>query len=134
MPSLESIDRNLPILIVDDLSAMRRIVRNCLKKLGFDNVIEAESAEQALAHLEKETFHFIITDWNLDPAHRNGHLPEIMQHEKLKNIPILFITAEAHRKAAAETVQDDAKVIVKPFTAEMLQRKMEAIFEYSASR
>lgn len=127
MPSLQSLDRNMPILVVDDLSAMRRIVRNCLKKLGFENVVEAESTQSAFEHLKTEEFKFVISDWNLEAVKGNEFLGAAKQHEKLKDVPFLIVTAEAHKKAVAEAVKDEAAFIVKPFTADLLQKKMEAI-------
>lgn len=125
MSDFESIDRNMPILVVDDLSAMRRIVKNCLRKLGFENIVEADSAESALAELDKSEFKFIISDWNMDTAQGSEFLH--VAHAKLKDVPVLVVAAEAHKRAAAQAVQDESKMIVKPFTADLLQRKMEAI-------
>ena len=127
MSPLRSLDRNMPILIVDDLSAMRRIVKNCLRKLGFENVVEAENAQSAMAELEKGEFKFVISDWNMEVVKGNEFLNAARQHAKLKDVPFLIVTAEAHKRAVAQAVQDESNVIVKPFTADLLQQKMEAI-------
>jgi two-component system chemotaxis response regulator CheY len=127
MSVLNSLDRNMPILVVDDLSAMRRIVKNCLKKLGFENVVEAENTQSAFAELEKGEFQFVITDWNLEVVKGHEFLHAARQHEKLKSVPFLVVTAEAHKRAVADVVKDESNFIVKPFTADLLQRKMEAI-------
>ena len=127
MSPLQSLDRNMPILIVDDLSAMRRIVKNCLRKLGFENVVEAENAESALAALEINEFKFVISDWNLEVVKGHEFLNSARQHVKLKDVPFLIVAAEAHKHAAAQVVENESGVIVKPFTADLLQQKMEAI-------
>ncbi len=127
MNGLESVDRNMPILVVDDLSAMRRIVKNCLRKLGFENIVEAESAEAAFSHLEQGNFQFVISDWNLEVVKGHEFLQSARKHEKLKQVPILVVTAEAHRKAVSQVVPNEDQVIVKPFTADLLQKKMQAI-------
>ncbi|MBN8550327.1 MAG: response regulator [Deltaproteobacteria bacterium] len=127
MSPLQSLDRNMPILVVDDLSAMRRIVKNCLRKLGFENIVEAENAQSAMQVLESGDFKFVISDWNLEVVKGNEFLNAARQHEKLKNVPFLIVAAEAHKQAAAQVVADESGVIVKPFTADLLQQKMEAI-------
>jgi two-component system chemotaxis response regulator CheY len=127
MSPLHTLDRNMPILIVDDLSAMRRIVKNCLRKLGFENVVEAESAQSAMAELEKGEFKFVISDWNMEVVKGNEFLEAARQHKKLKDVPFLIVTAEAHKRDVAQVVQDESGLIVKPFTADLLQKKMEAI-------
>lgn len=125
MDPLKDLDRNMPILIVDDLSAMRRILKNCLMKIGFENIAEAESAEQALAQLESNAFSFVISDWDMQvPDH--GTLLEIARrHEHLKNVPFLVIAPETQKKLAAQIAEHGhSECIVKPFTATVLKEKM----------
>ena len=85
MSPFNSLDRNMPILIVDDLSSMRRIMKNCLKKLGFENVVEAEDARSALAELEKGEIKFVISDWNMG-AEGQEFLRAARDNHKLKEL------------------------------------------------
>lgn len=124
------VDRNMPILVVDDLSAMRRIVSNCLRKLGFENIIEAENAEQALPYIESGSCSFIISDWDIPSRAQHELLALTRAHEHLKHIPILLVTPEAQRAKAEANVQDEScSCIAKPFTADLLKSKMESLLQ-----
>ncbi|MBX7144381.1 MAG: response regulator [Oligoflexia bacterium] len=125
MDPLKDIDRNMPILVVDDLSSMRRIVKNCLLKLGFENVTEAENAEQALAQLENSHFSFVISDWEMQTAEHASLLELARQHEHLKSIPFLVVAPQAHKQLAEHLAHNGhSECIVKPFTAAVLKEKM----------
>lgn len=126
MSPLSSLDRNMPILVVDDLSAMRRVLRHCLRKLGFENIVEAENAQAALEHLNGGEFKFVISDWSMEVKGAE-FLQTAREHEKLKNVPFLIVTPEAYKNAVLECVKDEDNCIVKPFTADLLKQKMEAI-------
>jgi len=122
-------DQDMRILIVDDFSTMRRIVRNLLKQLSFNNVDEAEDGDVALEKLKNESYDFVITDWNMPNMTGLELLKAIRADEALKNLPVLLITAEAEKEnvvlAAQAGVND---YIVKPFTGDVLQQKINRIF------
>ena len=122
-------DLNMNILIVDDFSTMRRIVRNLLKQLSFNNVDEAEDGDVALEKLKNGSYDFLITDWNMPNMTGLELLKAIRADEGLKDLPVLLITAEAEKEnvvlAAQAGVND---YIVKPFTGDVLQQKINRIF------
>jgi two-component system, chemotaxis family, chemotaxis protein CheY len=123
-------DPNMKILVVDDMSTMRRIVKNIMKQLGFANVEEAENGQEALVKLRAETFGFVISDWNMPVMTGIDMLRAIRADEKLKPIPVLMVTAEAQKENLIEAIQAGvSNYIVKPFTAEVLQEKMNKIFK-----
>ncbi len=123
-------DPNMKILVVDDMSTMRRIVKNIMKQLGFANVEEAENGQEALVKLRAETFGFVISDWNMPVMTGIDMLRAIRADEKLKPIPVLMVTAEAQKENLVEAIQAGvSNYIVKPFTAEVLQEKMNKIFK-----
>jgi len=123
-------DPNMKILVVDDMSTMRRIVKNIMKQLGFANVEEAENGQEALDKLKADTFGFIISDWNMPVMTGIQLLRAIRADEKLKAIPLLMVTAEAQKENLIEAIQAGvSNYIVKPFTAEVLQEKMSKIFK-----
>jgi two-component system, chemotaxis family, chemotaxis protein CheY len=129
MSALNALDRNMPILVVDDFSTMRRIVKNCLKQLGFDNVAEAEDGQAALNKLQSGEFKFIISDWNMPNMMGIDLLKAVRGDAKLKAIPFLMVTAEAQKENVLEAAKAGvSNYIIKPFTADVLQTKMEAIF------
>jgi two-component system chemotaxis response regulator CheY len=122
-------DLNMKILIVDDFSTMRRIVRNLLKQLSFNNVDEAEDGDVALEKIKSGSYDFVITDWNMPNMNGLELLKAIRSDDALKDLPVLLITAEAEKEnvilAAQAGVND---YIVKPFTGDVLQQKINRIF------
>ena len=123
-------DKNLKILVVDDFSTMRRIVRNLLKELGYTNVDEAEDGVAALQKLKGGNFQFVVTDWNMPNMTGIELLRAIRADVALKSLPVLMITAEAKKENIIEAAQSGASgYIVKPFTAATLEEKLNKIFE-----
>jgi len=123
-------DPKMRILVVDDFSTMRRIVRNLLKELGFANVDEAEDGVMALQKLQNDSFQFVVTDWNMPNMDGLQLLQTIRQSPALKHLPVLMITAEAKRENIIAAAQAGASgYIVKPFTAATLAEKLQKIFE-----
>ncbi len=123
-------DPNMKILVVDDMSTMRRIIKNILKQLGFNNVEEAEHGQEALSKLKADTYGFVVSDWNMPVMAGIDLLRAIRGDERLKEIPVLMVTAEAQKDNLVEAIQAGvSNYIVKPFTAETLQDKMNKIFK-----
>jgi two-component system chemotaxis response regulator CheY len=123
-------DPNMKILVVDDFSTMRRIVRNLLKELGFANVHEAEDGADGLNKLRNDgNFEFVVSDWNMPNMTGIEMLRAIRADEKLKHLPLLMVTAEAKRENIIEAAQAGASgYVVKPFTAATLDEKLKKIF------
>ncbi|MBS3803698.1 MAG: chemotaxis response regulator CheY [Oleiphilaceae bacterium] len=123
-------DKNMKILIVDDFSTMRRIIKNLLRDLGFTNTDEADDGNTALPMLKSGKYDFLVTDWNMPGMSGLDLLKEIRTDDSLKTLPVLMVTAEAKRDqivAAAEAGVNG--YVVKPFTAAVLKEKIEKIFE-----
>ena len=124
------VDPKMKILVVDDFSTMRRIVRNLLKELGFANVEEAEDGAVALQKLQEGGFDFVVTDWNMPNIDGLQLLQAIRSNPALSHLPVLMITAEAKKENIIAAAQAGASgYIVKPFTAATLSEKLEKIFE-----
>ena len=123
-------NKNMKILIVDDFSTMRRIVKNLLRDLGFNNTQEADDGLTALPMLKKGEFDFVVTDWNMPGMQGIDLLKHIRADAELKHLPVLMITAEAKREQIIEAAQAGVNgYIVKPFTAATLKEKIDKIFE-----
>ncbi|CAH0540771.1 Chemotaxis protein CheY [Vibrio marisflavi CECT 7928] len=123
-------NKNMKILIVDDFSTMRRIVKNLLRDLGFNNTSEADDGLTALPMLKKGEFDFVVTDWNMPGMQGIDLLKNIRADDELKHLPVLMITAEAKREQIIEAAQAGVNgYIVKPFTAATLKEKLDKIFE-----
>jgi two-component system, chemotaxis family, chemotaxis protein CheY len=123
-------DHNMKILIVDDFSTMRRIIRNMLRQLGYINMVEAVDGAEALSLLQREKVDFVISDWNMPNMSGLDLLKAIRADENLKPIPVLLVTAEALKENVVEAVKAGVNnYVVKPFTAETLKEKIDAIFK-----
>lgn len=120
----------MKILVVDDFSTMRRIIKNLLRDLGFNNTQEADDGKTALPMLKNSDFDFVVTDWNMPGMTGLDLLKEIRADEKLQSTPVLMVTAEAKRDQIVEAAQAGVNgYIIKPFTAATLKEKIEKIFE-----
>lgn len=120
----------MKILIVDDFSTMRRIIKNLLRDLGFNNTAEADDGTTALPMLKTGQFQFLVTDWNMPGMQGIDLLKAVRAEENIKTMPVLMVTAEQKREqivAAAEAGVNG--YIVKPFTAATLKEKIDKIFQ-----
>lgn len=123
-------DKNMKILVVDDFSTMRRIIKNLLKDLGFTNVQEADDGSTALPMLQQGDFDFVVTDWNMPGMQGIDLLRHIRADDSLKHTPVLMVTAEAKKEQIVAAAQAGVNgYVVKPFTAATLKEKLEKIFE-----
>lgn len=124
------LDKNAKLLVVDDFSTMRRIVKNLLKELGYNNVDEAEDGVIALQKIQNIGYDFVITDWNMPNMSGIELLKALRAHPTHKGIPLLMITAEAKKENIIEAATSGANgYIVKPFTAVTLEEKINKIFK-----
>ena len=123
-------NKNMKILIVDDFSTMRRIIKNLLRELGFNNTVEADDGQSAWPKLVGGGIDFLITDWNMPGMNGLDLLRMVRADANLKQIPVLMVTAEAKREQIIEAAQAGVNgYVIKPFTAATLQEKIEKIFE-----
>lgn len=123
-------DANIKILIVDDFSTMRRIIKNLLREIGFSNTDEAEDGNVALVKLRNSDFDFVVTDWNMPNMPGIDLLRNIRADANLKKLPVLMVTAESKRENILEAAEAGVNgYIVKPFTAVTLKEKLDKIFE-----
>lgn len=123
-----AVDKNMPILIVDDYKTMLRIIRNLLKQIGFDNVEEATDGSQALQKLREKKFELVISDWNMEPMTGIELLREVRSDDNLKKLPFIMVTAES--KTENVVIAKEAGVsnyIVKPFNAATLKSKLTGV-------
>lgn len=125
---MAGVDKNMPILIVDDYKTMLRIIRNLLKQLGFANVDEATDGSAALQKLRDREFGLVISDWNMEPMSGLQLLKEVRTDVKLKDLPFVMITAESKSEnVIAAKEAGVSNYIVKPFNAATLKGKLVAV-------
>jgi len=119
----------MEVLVVDDASAIRRIVRSLLKELGFKNIREAENGQTALDELKRKKADFVVCDWNMPVMTGIDLLRAIRADDALKSVPVLMVTAETKQEHIIEAVQAGvSNYIIKPFNAQTLQEKLNKIF------
>ena len=122
--------KDMKFLVVDDFSTMRRIIRNLLKELGYINVTEAEDGNIAFAKLKRDSFDFIISDWNMPGMDGLQLLQAIRNEPVLNHVPVLMGTAEAKKENILAAAKAGANgYVVKPFTAAILDEKISRILD-----
>jgi len=126
----KNIDFRMKVLVADDFATMRKIVRNILKQIGFDNIVEAEDGQAAVQVLRSENIGLVVTDWNMPNMNGLELLEKIRSDPKTANLPVLMVTAEGLKDNVVAAVKAGVNnYVVKPFTAEILQEKIEQIFK-----
>ena len=122
-------DKNMNILVVDDFSTMRRIVKNLLVEIGFKNIEEADDGKTALPILENGGIDFLVTDWNMPGMAGIDLLKAVRANPELSSLPVLMVTAEAKREQIMEAAEAGVNgYVVKPFTADTLKEKVDKVF------
>jgi len=124
------VNKDMKILIVDDFSTMRRIVKNLLRDLGFTNTSEADDGITALPMLQGGKYDFLVTDWNMPGMQGIDLLKAVRADPNLASLPVLMVTAESKKDQIVEAAQAGVNgYVVKPFTATTLKEKIDKIFE-----
>lgn len=124
------VGKNMKILVVDDFSTMRKVIKNLLKQVGYKNIIEAEDGVVALRILKSEKVGFVISDWNMPNMTGIELLKTVRADSDLSGLPFLMVTAEGLKENVMLAVKEGvSNYIVKPFTAEVLNEKIEKIIE-----
>lgn len=115
----------MKVLVVDDYATMRRIIRNQLNQLGYNDIDEAGTGEDALTKLREAHYNLVISDWNMEPMSGYDLLRKVRSDQKLKDTTFIMITAEAKAEntiAAKEAGADN--YLLKPFNAGALGEKI----------
>ncbi len=122
------LDKSLRILVVDDLSNMRKTLKNMLRFIGFDQIDEADDGDTGINMLTKHQYQLVVCDWVMPRVSGIDMLRKAREMPHLKDLPFLMVTAEvdaAQIVQAAETEVDG--YIIKPFVARTLEEKIVAI-------
>ncbi len=123
-------DTNLRILIVDDYTTMRRIIRNLLTQIGFSNITEASDGREAFEKLRSGArFDLVVSDWNMEPMTGLELVKAMRPDTALSSIPFIMVTAESKTENVVAAKKAGVNnYIVKPFNAETLRSKIDAVF------
>ena len=126
--------KDMKFLVVDDFSTMRRIIKNLLNDLGYQNVQEADDGQTALPILQAGGIEFLVTDWNMPGMPGLDLLKAVRSDPKLAKLPVLMLTGEAKRGQIVEAAQAGGSgYVIKPFTAVTLKEKIDKILEQRAA-
>ncbi|MEA1867505.1 MAG: chemotaxis response regulator CheY [Thermodesulfobacteriota bacterium] len=124
------LDKNMKILIVDDFGTMRKVIKNLLRQIGYQDFTEAEDGTSALKVLKSQKIDFVISDWNMPNMTGIDLLRAVRTDSNLSSLPFLMVTAESLKENVMEAVKAGvSNYIVKPFTAEVLNEKIGKIVE-----
>jgi two-component system chemotaxis response regulator CheY len=124
-----AIDMSMPVLVVDDYNTMIRIIRNLLKQLGFEDVDDASDGSAALSKLRGKKYGLVISDWNMEPMTGYELLKEVRADPGLNKTPFIMVTAESKTENVIAAKKAGVNnYIVKPFNAQTLKTKIEAVF------
>lgn len=120
------------VLFVEDSPTMRRIIFNSLKKLGVKEIEDAENGVDALEKIQKSEFDLILTDWNMPEMNGEELVEHLRKLDKYKRVPILMITTRGMQEDVMAAIKLGVNgYIVKPFTPEVLRKKMLELFSLS---
>jgi two-component system chemotaxis response regulator CheY len=123
------INKNMPILIVDDYKTMLRIVRGLLNQIGLNNIDEATDGTMAWDMVQKKQYGLIISDWNMEPMSGFEFLKLVRAKPETRPLPFIMVTAESKTENIVAAKQAGvSNYIVKPFNAVTLKQKIEAVF------
>ncbi len=118
----------MKIITVDDSATMRRIIKNSLKAIGYNEVVEAENGQVGLAKIQNEGVDFVITDWSMPVMTGLELVHALRQNPLTKALPILMVTAVGQKEEIVQAVGAGVNgYIVKPFEAETLHQKMQQV-------
>ena len=124
-----TLDLSMPVLVVDDYNTMIRIIRNLLKQIGFADIDDAADGSAALAKMREKKYGLVISDWNMEPMTGYELLKEVRSDPGLNKTPFIMVTAESKTENVIAAKKAGVNnYIVKPFNAQTLQSKIEAVF------
>ncbi|WP_181705934.1 response regulator [Chthonobacter rhizosphaerae] len=124
-----ALDTSIPVLVVDDYKTMIRIIRNLLKQLGFEDVDEAADGTEALGKMRERKYGLVISDWNMEPMTGYELLKQVRADTGLAKTPFIMVTAESKTENVIAAKKAGVNnYIVKPFNAQTLKGKIEAVF------
>ena len=124
-----ALDTSIPVLVVDDYKTMIRIIRNLLKQLGFEDVDEASDGTEALGKMKERKYGLVISDWNMEPMTGYELLKQVRADGGLSKTPFIMVTAESKTENVIAAKKAGVNnYIVKPFNAQTLKGKIEAVF------
>ena len=124
-----ALDLSMPVLVVDDYKTMIRIIRNLLKQLGFSDIDEASDGTEAFDKMQERKYGLVISDWNMEPMTGYELLKKVRAENSISKTPFIMVTAESKTENVIAAKKAGVNnYIVKPFNAQTLKGKIDAVF------
>lgn len=124
-----AVDLSMSVLVVDDYNTMIRIIKNLLRQIGFEDIDDASDGALALAKMRTKKYGLVISDWNMEPMTGFELLKQVRSDPAIDTLPFIMITAESRTENVVAAKQAGvSNYIVKPFNAETLRSKIDAVF------
>ena len=125
-----AVDLSMPILVVDDYGTMIRIIRNLLRQIGFKDIDDAPDGSIALSKMNIKRYSLVISDWNMEPMTGYDLLRTVRSDPAISATPFIMVTAESKTENVIAAKQAGVNnYIVKPFNADTLKTKIDAVFQ-----
>ena len=122
------------ILVVDDIQSVRSLLCTYLSELGYSNVVQARSGEDALNQLlsaagSDSPFQIVISDWYMPSMSGLDLHRKVREHEALKPVVFVLITVETEKANVLKAFQQGVRYyLVKPFRMQTIQEKLREIW------
>ncbi len=118
----------MKILVVDDSPPMRQIIKNALRQIGYEDIIEASDGEEAYSLIDGVDI--LITDWNMPKLDGLSLIKKIRADKKYASLLIMMVTTEGGKSAIVDAIRAGANnYVVKPFTKDFLKQKVEQLIK-----
>lgn len=119
----------MKLLVVDDSSTMRRIIKNTLSRLGYNDVLEGENGVEGWEKMDGNSdIKVLITDWNMPEMNGLELVKKVRADKRFVDIPIIMVTTEGGKAEVITALKAGVNnYIVKPFTPQVLKDKLEAV-------
>lgn len=130
MDEIEQIDKDIKILIVDELLDVVEEVRQSLLQLGFSNVEQASDGAEALKRLQKGDYQFVIADWSLPTVAGIDLLKAVRADDSLKNLPFVMLASQDDCENLVEAIREGvSNFLIRPFDKEDMLSRLEVVFK-----
>jgi len=113
------------VLIVEDVAIMRKMISNYLKKIGIENILEAEDGLIALKMLKSNKINTVLLDLIMPNMDGIQLLKSIRNNDVLKDLPVIIISSDTSKKTKEKiNALGVSDYINKPFTEEEIIAKL----------
>lgn len=123
-------NRDIRILVADDMAPMRNVIRSMLRNLGYRNAAIAENGLEAWEILKKEEIDLVISDWDMPEMNGIELLDTVRSTTRYEDMPFIMVTGEIAEENVAQAAETDVDAyLLKPFNLKRLSELIESVME-----